>query len=113
MSDIRRLETLCRDNQTNGIAILLTNAETYWENQSAGQTIDHAFRLHDGSKLSGTLDYQSDRKDSIHLDGEYIVHWSDFLIPQSEGIRKWRWAAVNVAFPAPTTFLGGEARCFA
>jgi hypothetical protein len=54
--DLMRLEALVESGVVNtGLAIILTNDAGYWQVPRSSDTVDVAFRLHQGRRLSGTL----------------------------------------------------------
>lgn len=69
-----------------GFAVFLTNDPGYWQRSSRPETVDAAFRLHDGAELRGGLSWHErpsagttlGRTDTLDLCGAYPVRWADY-----------------------------------
>lgn len=100
LHDIRRLErfTLGRDN-TNGLAILLTNEPSLWNPSIPGKRTRYDnFRIHHGQELAGHLvwgDGDAPRYDT-HLEGTYPLTWHDYSFIPGSSPADFRWLAVEV-----------------
>lgn len=97
--DIERLERFCAARKgTNGLAILLTNDASLWkEPRSVRLTRDHAFRIHEGVELFGTLEWAGGAypPNTRHLAGRYRISWQDYWnLDGPNG--KFRWLLVQV-----------------
>ncbi len=82
--DIGRIETLARTYPgLTGLAVFLTNDQSYWRTSGRDGNVDSAFRLHEDAVLKGTLEWASHASDgtksgrakAICLAGEYSVKW--------------------------------------
>lgn len=68
--------------ETRGQAIFLTNDKAYWEEPSKPPTSkDRNFRLHQGARLEGVLDWATPiasvkRRTRITLTGSYTAQWT-------------------------------------
>lgn len=101
--DVHRLEHLTRDAPgIDGIALMLTNAPTLWENPGNRRTRDAAFRIHQGNTLTGQLAWgTTDRPhpgNDHTLRDTYTVDWHDYpnadTAPDAPRLR-WLAFAVN------------------
>lgn len=91
LADIERLETtVAAYEDSRGVAILLTNDRTYWDQPDKEDTIDADFRLHPGNgPLTGDLEWSEhaaagsteNRNDPIHLSHAYALTWRDYSEP--------------------------------
>ena len=80
--DIARLERFGNEPKHNGIALILTNDPSLWAPPAPRPvpSRDHAFRIHEGSTLTGTLlwgggDYPAN---TTELRGNYALSWTDY-----------------------------------
>jgi len=88
LHDIARIErTKTRDkNYHCGYAIMLTNDPSYWKVPLTSNTVDAAFRTHDGRIVNGSLAWAENvspgtskgRTDVISIEGEYLLHWDEY-----------------------------------
>lgn len=102
--DVTRLEGWT-DSQadTNGFAVLLTNANRLWEEPKSDRvTRDQAFRIHQGQTLTGTLTWGTPEQpypdNDRPLRGTYTADWMDYSHPDNRvgGIFRWLgWAVVG------------------
>ena len=110
LNDIQRLERLVADFQPakTGYAILLTNDPSYWK-FSSRSTIDAAFRLHEGRKITGEMVWSpkagegtkkpktgKKRKDPIRLKGSYDCVWRDYWSFGEATNQQFRYLMVEV-----------------
>lgn len=86
--DVERVESVVRAKPgVVGYALALSNDSSYWRVPTNPRaTIDAAFRLHEGSMLTGQLAWATAAgagttrgRDKAHvLQGRYPLHWSDY-----------------------------------
>ena len=86
--DISRIEKakVLDENFESGFAIILTNDSAYWSAPYTNNTVDYAFRIHEGKMLAGSLSWgekagngtNKGREDSIELIGNYKTTWLSF-----------------------------------
>ena len=115
LRDIQRLELMRSMPEfcEVGHAVLLTNDWLYWECPRSQDTMDTAFRVHEGRKICGKLKWSKQpstgspgttrgRDESIQLKGSYCLHWKDYsCIPEKSPGKgkprgKFRYLAVSV-----------------
>ena len=107
LKDIQRLECMrsVPGLYEAGHAVLLTNDRLYWDDPPRGQdTVDSAFRVHEGQKISGELDWadqtspgtKKGRECPIQLEDSYCLRWQDFsnICEKQQG--EFRYLAVSV-----------------
>ncbi|MFD1046481.1 hypothetical protein ACFQ1S_13420 [Kibdelosporangium lantanae] len=97
--DIARLERLrTAAFITDGIALLLTNDSRLWRPHHTGRTTnDHAFRIHEGTTLTGNLAWANGMYpgNTRTLTGTYPLRWSAYSdLPHPNGT--FRWVAASV-----------------
>ncbi len=106
LKDIQRLEQLSKLPQARaGIAVLLTNDPTYWKSSSRPDTVDVAFRLHDGRKITGQMAWAErasdgttkNRKESILLRGSYDLRWHNYANLGNGPNRLFRYLVVRTS----------------
>ena len=106
LKDIQRLEQLSKLPQARaGIAVLLTNDPTYWKSSSRPDTVDAAFRLHDGRKITGQMAWAErasdgttkNRKESILLKGSYDLRWHNYANLGNGSNRLFRYLTVRTS----------------
>lgn len=87
IKDIARLErVVAAAPDVTGYAILLTNDSAYWAKSLRANTIDVAFRLHEGACLAGALKWAPQtgpgtmvgREQPLVLQGSYPISWRDY-----------------------------------
>ena len=107
LKDIQRLEKLRNlPNAKAGFAILLTNEPTYWKSPSHSNTVDEAFRLHEGRSISGERAWSEQaspgtiqgREEPIYLDGSYDLHWQDYSYLGERNNHRFRYLAVQMSY---------------
>lgn len=86
--DVERVESVVRAQPgVKGYALALSNDSSYWRVPTYPRTtIDAAFRLHEGSALTGRLAWSASAgagttrgRDKEHiLRGTYPLHWEDY-----------------------------------
>jgi hypothetical protein len=105
LKDISRLERIASTQPIRGHAVLLTNDSAYWRETGSGQSIDAAFRLHDGRTIAGNLAWGSqagagttaEREASITIGGHYVLQWCDYSQLASSPTGLFRFLAVSFA----------------
>lgn len=87
IKDVQRFERYVALHPTaEGFAILLTNDRTYWSKSSRSDSVDSAFRIHEGRILQGRVAWGSGasdgtkrkREEPIDLQLTYDMHWYDY-----------------------------------
>jgi hypothetical protein len=85
--DVQRIERFVQEGRaTNGLAVLLTNDQSYWSPASRGGTVDEMFRLNEGRVISGKLSWlphasggtTKGRTAPIALRGNYTALWHPY-----------------------------------
>ncbi len=119
LKDISRLERLVSARpDTSGIAILLTNDAGYWSASRSAQTVDAAFRLHEGRSVSGELCWgvgasagtMRTREQAIVLQTQCDAKWTDYSQVRSDRNSRFRYLIVHVApFDEQAVMPKGEA----
>jgi hypothetical protein len=107
LRDVMRLEQLtAADGLIIGAAILLTNDSYYWKlpGPRSSKSAHAAFRLHEGSSLSGELAWgptikggKKDLEASIKLASEYCCKWADYSSPSTQVNGQFRYLLFDVA----------------
>ena len=107
--DIGRIEALASAYPgLTGFAVLLTNDRGYWRRSSRDGSVDGAFRLHEGARLSGRLEWAGHasagttkgRTDPIRLMREYSLNWITYSKCGDRGNNEFRMAIVGIgSFP--------------
>ena len=107
--DISRLERVVseREDVKRGFAVILTNDRLYWDTpRPEWQTRqDSAFRIHDGRRLQGTLEWPpgagrgsiKGRETPICLNGSYFLIWADYSQLEEGKHSQFRYLAIEVA----------------
>lgn len=105
IKDIQRLEGVATThNRFTGFAILLTNDSTYWMKRENHETVDAAFRIHNGQILEGVFDWgvhasegtKKNREQSLVLQNRYRLNWMDYSRPSLASYGTFRSLAVKV-----------------
>ena len=103
VKDIWRLERLIREGIADeGCAIVVTNNRGIWKPSSTGrETLGDAFRLTEGTVLSGQRAWRATTKTwpgpPVELTGSYELRWRDYVtVPGTRGARDFRYLLVAV-----------------
>ena len=105
IKDICRLEEITSNlKECEGWAILLTNDRQYWTTPARPETVDAAFRVHQGRLLHGNLGWSKNASDGtkrnrekeLHVIGEHLLKWSDYAKPSDEPNGQFKFLAVHV-----------------
>lgn len=103
--DIGRLEDIIAAYpDARGYAVFLTNEAAYWSKATAADTVDAAFRMHEGRVLSGELAWGSrasagtmrTREKPIRLRSSYKLEWRTFSTLAAGSGSTFRYLAVPV-----------------
>jgi len=87
LKDVSRIERVAKTFPgSSGYAVLLTNDRSYWLPSQRGNTIDSAFRLFDGRRISGDLSWGENagagtmrtREQPIRIEGSYDLSWRPY-----------------------------------
>ena len=87
VKDITRVEAVLADRYADhGCVLVLTNDRSYWQPTPRADTVDAAFRLHEGRVLEGTLRWADragpgttrGRDTPLALAGRHACHWRDY-----------------------------------
>ena len=105
VKDVSRIEGVIdkRSDATHGFAVLLTNTERHWKQPTrTGKTPnDSSFRIHDGRRLAGELDWvknapDKERANPIQLSGAYDLKWYEYSDLEAGNKSLFRYLAVEV-----------------
>lgn len=105
LKDIQRLERVVQAVPgSSGFVILLTNDSSYW-GQARGESVDSAFRLHEGRWLEGLLSWSEEassgtrrnREASLSLSGRYLVEWHPYSEVTTGRYGNFRYLLASVA----------------
>ena len=105
--DIKRLEgEVTAGRARQGFAVMLTNDRSYWQPPQR-ETIDAAFRIHEGRRVEGELAWSSSAgkgttrglEDPIRLKGCYDLRYKDYSDLPVEKYGRFRFLVVSVASP--------------
>lgn len=104
--DIERLEKVSGlQHVRGGYAILLTNDPAYWTPPTRSlETIDAAFRVHEGRTIGGRLAWSKragagttkKRQSAIEISGPYDLRWRDYSTVGDGKNQRFRYLAVRV-----------------
>ena len=93
LKDIARLERIVSEVPgTSGYAVVFTNDSAYWKSPTRADTVDAAFRIHEGRTIEGTLRWSESaghgttkgREAPLELAHSYHIAWRDYsAIPVS------------------------------
>ena len=108
LNDLARLERVTLDlpEVKRGIAVLLTNDALYWKvPKTRPDTVDAAFRLHEGRVVSGKMAWsrnaspgtKKDMEEPIILRGSYPLRWRDYGQPFPQTNGRFRYLAVETS----------------
>lgn len=87
LKDVARLERYIESHPlAEGYAVLLTNDPSYWSVGRKADSVDAAFRLHDGRRVGGDLSWgmaasqgtMRTREDPISIQTALDLRWNDF-----------------------------------
>jgi hypothetical protein len=87
IKDITRVEALLADGYADhGQVLVLSNDRSYWQHTLRTDTIDAAFRIHEGRVLAETLSWAAragrgttvGRDIPLRLSGRYTCRWHDY-----------------------------------
>jgi hypothetical protein len=118
--DVERIEAVSRAQPgVMGYAIALTNDSSYWRVPTIPRpTIDAAFRIHEGSTLSGRSAWAESAgagttrgRDKAHvLHGSYPLRWADYsaVAPGPAGTFRYVLVATGNCGASLLTGRGGE-----
>lgn len=106
LRDIQRLEqvSFLWRKHFSGYAVFLTNDSAYWQPPSRGETIDEAFRIHEGQLITGGVGWKAgasdgtkkNREGRIVLSGKYKLHWTSYSHYNASRYREFRILVVGV-----------------
>ena len=106
LKDVQRLERVVSlpDLATMGLAVCLTNDSAYWKAPMREDTIDAAFRLHEGRTAKGELRWleraaagtTKGREAPIKLRTPYKMAWRDFSEVGAGNYRRFRYLVLEV-----------------
>ncbi len=105
LKDVQRLEQVVANHEDIvGYAVFLTNDSAYWKIPPNNQTVDAAFRIHEGRLVSGQLSWEekasqgttAGRVRPILLAGTYHLSWLDYSIVGNMPYGKFRYLLVQV-----------------
>lgn len=107
LKDIERLERVSRQKHVRGgLAILLTNDSTYWEERPLDGRVpyDIAFHLHEGRQICGKLAWSDQagagttkgRESPIQLNQRYEFRWRKFGTVGNGKYSEFRYLLVHV-----------------
>ena len=103
--DLERLERFTTDAKADrGFLIVLTNDALYWKTPARIGAGYDAFRLFDGRRVSGILEWgdgagpgtRRRREDPIHLRGQYRFDWVDYSRPSLNRAGEFKVLVVEV-----------------
>ena len=87
LKDIARVERYVETHPgSEGYVVLLTNDPTYWKQSKKSQSVDAAFRIHEGRSITGELAWGAKaslgtmraREAAIQIRASYESAWHDF-----------------------------------
>jgi hypothetical protein len=105
LKDIQRLEELVgARGRAKGYAVFLTNDSAYWVRARGDNTVDAAFRIHEGRTVTGTFQWGAgaskgtmrDRERPLEVKGRHELHWRDYSEPSATGYGLFRYLVVAV-----------------
>lgn len=105
LKDIVRLQRLTRKHsEVTGWAIMLSNDSAYWKEPGRSNTVDAAFRIHDGRVLQGTVGWDAragkgtilKREAPLELYGSIELKWRDYSSVGTGSYSRFRYLAVEV-----------------
>lgn len=88
LKDVQRIEQLSRELPSfkKGYSIFLTNDPSYWSDSGRTDTVYHAFRLCEGLKKTGSMNWAAHagkgtikgRENIIVLQNSYLIQWQQY-----------------------------------
>lgn len=105
VKDISRLERIVAHHEdVSGHVILISNDSSYWSHSANRSTADAAFRIHEGSDLTGLLKWSElasagtmrSREAVLHVQGRYVSAWNDYSEVPNERFGKFRYLLVDI-----------------
>ena len=85
--DVQRLEGIVKNHpNAEGYAVMITNDPSYWKSPQNNNTIDSAFKIHEGQQVTGDLSWSSkagggttkSKEAPITIKGAYDIHWKKY-----------------------------------
>lgn len=100
--DVERLERFVHKTGSRGVAIFLTNEQSYWTFPKRAGSFDEAFRTFDGRHVTGSLAWHPEAgatmrtqgKGDANLRGEYALTWRNY---SRVGEETFRYLALRVS----------------
>ena len=115
IKDNERVEYIVAERAPNatGYAILLTNYHFYWTQSLSDDTADVKFRLHEGGKLYGALEWglgaspgiKRGREQPLQLAKSHALRWRDFSHPAHGSYATFRYLVARVDNTGSTPVL--------
>jgi hypothetical protein len=111
VKDIERIELLVKSGVVDsGWVLALTNDRGYW-NAAKRDTVDAAFRIHEGRQLTGRLEWaagtangtKASREHHLELTGQYTLTWLPYSNLTDGPAGTFRILAVHVSADAAIT----------
>lgn len=106
LRDVERIERVVSEipNVRSGVAVLLTNDHLYWQPPTKLDPVDIDFRVHDGTILSGTLNWTEEASEGtkesmdqpIVLQGAYEMEWRNYSDLRLDKNSQFRYLAIEV-----------------
>ncbi len=105
LKDIIRLERVAGwIPGSKGYAVMLTNDRAYWSPGRRDNTVDSAFRIHDGRQISGELGWASHagegttkgRTNPLSVSGSYELCWRSYSTVEDGASGEFRYLLVPV-----------------
>lgn len=105
VKDVSRVESLVASGvAAEGHSVTLTNDPSLWQASSRQDTVDAAFRLHDGHSISGSIGWTElagrgttrGREATIQLAGRYVFDWEEYSTVESERNGRFRSLTISV-----------------
>lgn len=105
IKDVQRLENFVLDHPgASGVAVILTNDRTYWNETKKSSAVDSAFRIHEGRVLQGSLTWGGDasdgtkanREEPLVLKDRYQMQWSDYSTFGPDHAQQFRYLLLYI-----------------
>lgn len=106
VKDIHRVEQIVTASpHSTGFVLLLTNDSSYWATSRRPDSIDAAFRLHEGRSVTGELTWglaasagtRRGREAALLLSGSYLLNWKDYSQVGNGTYGRFRYVLAGVA----------------